>query len=110
VTPLLEDIVPQLTGDFVLCSGSLPGDVARLSFSNDHVELWSADGALLESARLQLDGMSHPRAHLVVGSLQRQWQVVASRRPLKLQIRELTDPRHATAVFSAVPQASSDQQ
>lgn len=103
VTPLFEDVVPLLTGEYTLCSGALPGNVARIRFAADHVELLGPEGALLESEPYQFDGMLQPNLSLIVGQLKHQWRIVAARQPLKLQIRELTGTGVETAVFSAVP-------
>lgn len=84
-----------LSGEFVLCRGSLPGGVARLRFEPSQVELHAEDGSVL--ATHSFDPAS---GQLQVGT--NRWLLSLSRQPLKLSVEEMIEPR-SHAVFSALP-------
>lgn len=87
---------PLLRGEFVLCTGSLQGGVARLRFEPGLIELRAEDGGVIASqawdaatGQVQLDT--------------RFLTLTVSRQPLKVLVEERLEYGGSKAVFSAVP-------
>ena len=92
-----------LTGDFVLCSGSLRDGLARIHFDESSLTLLRADGTVILE-----QSYDEPIAALIRGARfqyppELDWWVEASRSPLKLWISESSDTRLNVAIFSALP-------
>lgn len=106
IVPTLEESATLLSGDFVLCSGSLHGGVTRLHFGPTSVELQNADGGILATLSTEVSTMNAPRLGLALTGADpdaRSWSVIVSRQPLKLLIAESSFGPTSTAVFSAMP-------
>jgi hypothetical protein len=101
-----EESAAALTGEYVLCSGSLPGDIAKIRFGEASLELVRADGSVLGTPSYTVDATYAPggvQAQVGGSDDFRNWYVVASRHPRKLWIQQSADYTMHSAVFSALP-------
>jgi len=103
IVPGLEESAEFLTGEFVLCKGTLPGDVAILRFEGAEVELSKSDGTVITRSPYEVSDANSPRLTVLVD--RRQWMVVVAQQPLKIWIQQSgeTSATSPVAVFSAAP-------